>query len=749
MDKKHKMLSENVKVRRLYNQFKLFYRSKYGRTGFYILLGFVIISFLSPIIVSHPNYSYLAPEQDTHIPDLIGSANAKGINSSSTLFYPLETSLTVDSGVKSLYFGSSSGDLYFEGINGTETTPIGYTQLLFKCSNTSSSLNMQQPLVLSVINCQKLIQTGELSFDRYAVLPYNNGKILIGKVSINTASNKPEFNLISTVKYNGTLVSNVVSNAATLVTTLSGNDASIFSSSLKLDHDAQIFFVTKNSSGIYLNSYSMNPEIKVYTERIGSNNVSADYNLEFYGGLYTYNVATAESSIILYNNSCIESISAYSGHKNWNTTIEKMDLSIAPVIPNNYNKAYSSTQNVAFFVSDSRELFQINLSNGSLDHIFSGNSQLESLVTTPGAGGFPTYTMVSTAHSLILLSKNSYGNLTNRTIAISSIDGGFYSKGIYDSVSDSFVVISNKGVLLSVNLIGGSSTVFDWSYTISPTPKNTSAMIYFIDGNTGTGVLGELTPNNYVYILSASSINIDPIPPMAKTPSGASFFLGTNQDGNDIWAEFIESFYIDWEFGIGIGLATIFISVGVAMYIGYKGGLGGRILETVSLSLYLIPSLALLIALASILNGKASFLDLLLIISLTGWPFAAFTLMGVVRGIKSRTYVKASKLFGTKDTAIMRKHILPNIGPLLLYLLALSISGGVGAISGLQFLGIAPLLTPTWGGMLNGALVDYFVVVNSPQWIIPPAAALAMFIFSFIFISRGLDEVVNPRLRRR
>ncbi|EQD38036.1 Binding-protein-dependent transport system inner membrane component, partial [mine drainage metagenome] len=98
---------------------------------------------------------------------------------------------------------------------------------------------------------------------------------------------------------------------------------------------------------------------------------------------------------------------------------------------------------------------------------------------------------------------------------------------------------------------------------------------------------------------------------------------------------------------------------------------------------------------------------------------------------------------------IMRRHILPNIAPLTLYLLSLAISGGVAAVAGLQFLGLAPLNLSTWGGMLNSVLGNFYYAVLAPWWVLPPAIALTMFIFAFIFASRGLDEVVNPRLRRR
>ncbi len=739
----------SVKVRKLYSQFKIFYRSKYGRTGFYILLAFAVVALISPFIIAHPGYSYIAPEPDTHIPSMIGESPLKTLASSNRSIYPLQTTDVVDSGVRAVYFGEANGTLYYAGINGTASTGIGTSGLLFKCQNTSARISMYRPLIFSVSNCRVILTTGTLTFERIVVLPFSNNKILVGEIGFFKNQETPQFKLISSIRYNGTLVGNLISNAAVLSTALSGDTASIFSAQLNLTHPAEIFFVNSTDGRYNLNAYSIDPEKLIYSTNIHINSVSSFYDLQFYGNLFTYSVGSAQSSILIYNSSSILSFGAYNGTLIWSRQVSGFNENIGLIIPSAYDSSFNATENNAFLVSGNQTVCEINISNGSTHRLFTASQPVFSITTTPGSGGFPTYVMVATHSHLILLYKNEKNQLSNTTISLPVGIGTFYLKGIYDSVSDSFVIISNKGFVLSVNLISGSSTTFDWTYSLTPTPSNVTELSYFFDANIGAGVIGELTPNNHFYLLSASSVGLNPIPPMVNTPTGASFFLGTNNDGNDVWAQFIESFYIDWEFGIGIGLATIFISVGVAMYVGYKGGIGGKVVETASLAMYLIPSLALLIALASILGGKASFVALLAIISLTGWPFAAFTLMGVVRGIKARTYVKASRLFGTKNLSIMRKHILPNIGPLLLYLLALSISGGVGAISGLQFLGIAPLLTPTWGGMLNGALVDYFLVVNAPQWIIPPAVALAMFIFAFIFISRGLDEVVNPRLRRR
>jgi peptide/nickel transport system permease protein len=89
------------------------------------------------------------------------------------------------------------------------------------------------------------------------------------------------------------------------------------------------------------------------------------------------------------------------------------------------------------------------------------------------------------------------------------------------------------------------------------------------------------------------------------------------------------------------------------------------------------------------------------------------------------------------------------MGTLLVYLTSINIGGAVAAVSTYEILGLAPLTIPTWGGMLNGFLGDYYGISKYPWIYVPALLALTLFILAFIFISRGIDEVANPRLGGR
>ena len=237
------------------------------------------------------------------------------------------------------------------------------------------------------------------------------------------------------------------------------------------------------------------------------------------------------------------------------------------------------------------------------------------------------------------------------------------------------------------------------------------------------------------------------MPPTFHTISGNIFPLGTTVSGNDVWSEFIGGFPVDLEIGLAVGIGILIISLVIGMLIGYFAGIVSAGFETLSLAIYLIPSLPLLIVVAAIVGPSLT--GIILVLTLLSWPFAAFTLIGIVRSLKNRAFVDSAKVSGAGTFQILKNHMLKNVTPILVYLTAINIGGAVAAGSTLQVLGIAPLTVPTWGGMLDGFYSDAFALALAPWWFMPPIIAISLFILAFIFLSRGMDNVVNPRIGGR
>jgi peptide/nickel transport system permease protein len=747
---KEKRFIPPIYWRRLFKQFKIFYNSKYGKVGFLILLVFAVFAMVTPFVVQNPNYYHTAPAVDGHVAEKISSTDITSVTNNSTIYSPMATSV-YDEGTSAIYFGTSAGDIYCYGLGGVNSGTVGAYHLIYN-SNLTSKVHMQNPVMIPLLNCKILsspsgVATNQL-VGRFIILPYSNGTISIGKIDYFVAGlSKPHFQLLTNFKYNGTMIGNITTNSQPFTNLINDRIPTYnFPASGSLSYKrGQIYFTTQNASGYYLNDYTIFPEkfVKAFklTERPSG--------IAFYGSQFTETHYKIYSRILVYNNKSITAFSSHYRNDVWSKALnQSLSTAIGLVIPEQYQITHS-TNNSAFVITGLNKLYEINLKSGKISYLVNMSETVLSLTTSPGSSGFPT-SILATGHTdAFMIHQNSLGKIKVSKFPLPKVSGEFNSMGLYDPLSNNIIIASSTGMVLSVNPSNISGSPFSWSASAFPIPSKVTALIYFTDANTGTGAVSFITNNGYIYLYASTAKNCNPLPPMVKTVTGSKLLLGTSNSGSDVWSRFMESFYNDWIFGLTIGFFTITISLLVALYVGYKGGTGGRILETLSLALFLVPGLALLIALSSMLPATGDFIDLILIVSLTGWPFAAFTLIGVVRGVSARSFVEASRLFGSKSGAIMRRHIMPNIGPLLIYLLALSIGAGIGAVSGLEFLGLAPLNTATWGGMLNTVYVDYFTVITRPAAVFPPVIALTMFIFSLIFVSRGMDEVSNPRLRRR
>lgn len=733
--------------RRLFRQFKIFYHSKYGRVGFYILLAFAITSLVTPFVVAHPNYAYELPEVDTHVSsEIVQTYMGNLTRNGATLYSPMDT-MVDGTGEAAIYFGSSNGILYYYGLGVNKETPAGIYRELYN-SHVKFGVKMNQPLMFPLMNCKEYsLGVSASLMSRFVVMPYTNNNITLGTISFyDSGLIVPNFTKLGNIQYNGTILTPVISNAGVFEKEI-GTDIPTFNyEGLGLANPGMLYFVVNTTSGNYLDYYQISPLL--YSGHIKLN-MSNPQGILFYGNHFSYRTYQSDARILVYNMTTVKAYFASNDTLSWISHLPAgFNTNIGLIIPSHYQISPSNI-NSAYFVFGTQNYERINLENGSLSGIVNVGDRITALSITPGSSGLPSFIIASSPTSQYVFGYNSKGNETRTVVSNPTGSGLFIQSATYDSESSSLILISEKGSLISFNLVFGGKFPFQWSAGLNPAPTNTSKVLTFVDLHTGIGAIAVIGNNHYMYLYNSTAKQCTPIPPMANTPSGNTYPLGSTQYGNDVWARFMESFYTDWIFGITIGIFTLAISLAVSLYVGYKGRIGGTILETLSLGLYLVPGLALLIALSSVLPGDSNFIDIILIVSAIGWPYAAFTLIGVVKGVKARTFVEASRLFGAKSGSIMRKHILPNIGPLLIYLLALSIGAGIGSVSGLQFLGLVPVDVATWGGMLNAAFTNFFVVVNSPQWILPPAVALSMFIFALIFVSRGMDEVSNPRLRRR
>ena len=230
------------------------------------------------------------------------------------------------------------------------------------------------------------------------------------------------------------------------------------------------------------------------------------------------------------------------------------------------------------------------------------------------------------------------------------------------------------------------------------------------------------------------------------------YLLGTNDIGQDIFSEMIYGTRVSLTIGFLAAICTVFIGTLMGVVSGFLGGTVDEILMRFTDVIMILPSIPLLILLMA-LFGKQSFFIMILSIAILGWTGTARLVRSSTLSIKERTYVEASKAIGAGDRHIIWKHILPNVSPLIMATMIYQVAGAMMAEAGLAFLGLGDPSNKSWGMVLHYAETSggWYANMGNPAWwwIIPPGLCIAFTIASLVLIGQTLEEIINPRLRRR
>lgn len=235
-------------------------------------------------------------------------------------------------------------------------------------------------------------------------------------------------------------------------------------------------------------------------------------------------------------------------------------------------------------------------------------------------------------------------------------------------------------------------------------------------------------------------------------PPSLKYILGTNDIGQDIFSELIYGTRISLTIGFAAAFFTVIIGTIIGVVSGFLGGSVDEVLMRFTDVVMILPSIPLMILLM-VIFGKQSFMIMILILSIMGWTGTARLVRSSTLSIKERTYVEAAKAIGAGDGHIITKHILPNVSPLIMATMIYAVAGAMMAEAGLAFLGLGDPSTKSWGMILHYAQTSggWYANMGYPAWwwIIPPGLCVALTVASLVLIGQAMEEIINPRLRRR
>jgi peptide/nickel transport system permease protein len=222
--------------------------------------------------------------------------------------------------------------------------------------------------------------------------------------------------------------------------------------------------------------------------------------------------------------------------------------------------------------------------------------------------------------------------------------------------------------------------------------------------------------------------------------------LGTDNNGFDILARLMAGGRSSLEISFAVAVCATVLGMLWGALSGFVGGVLDALLSRVLDVLISIPSLFVFIYLATVYRPTMP----LLIVVLSGlsWLIPARLVRGETLALRTREYVQAARIMGSRTTGIMRRHVIQNVIGTIAVSATFQITNTILILATLDFFGFGlPPPIPTWGAMLSNG-INY--LYDGYWWQIYPVAALIVCtVVAISFIGDALRDAFDVRLQRR
>ncbi|MDH5449395.1 MAG: ABC transporter permease [Candidatus Bathyarchaeota archaeon] len=223
--------------------------------------------------------------------------------------------------------------------------------------------------------------------------------------------------------------------------------------------------------------------------------------------------------------------------------------------------------------------------------------------------------------------------------------------------------------------------------------------------------------------------------------------LGSDRVGHDVWAQLIYGVRISLIVGSLAAVLSSVLGISFGVIAGYSGGRTDQIIMRGVDVLLCLPVLPILLILSSYWSFNVYYV--ILLIAIFGWQGLSRIVRSKVLSLKEVPFIESARAAGATSGYIMTRHIIPNVLPVVMAAMVLAVPGAILTEAALSFLGFGDPSVPTWGRMLYRSRTQGGFESLAWWYVIPPGLAITFLCLAFVFIGHALDEIVNPRLRRR
>lgn len=234
---------------------------------------------------------------------------------------------------------------------------------------------------------------------------------------------------------------------------------------------------------------------------------------------------------------------------------------------------------------------------------------------------------------------------------------------------------------------------------------------------------------------------------LSEPPSSEHWF-GTGQAGGDMFALTVHGLGRSIMIGLMVSLGTTIIAALVGAALAYVGSVSkkGGVTEKVGIwivdMLLVVPTFLLLALVSASASGTSGWLLLVLALTLFGWFLPARVFRAVAQSVREREYITAARYMGVRWWTILRRHLIPNLGAVLIINTVLGVIIAIEAETSLSFIGFGIQPPDTSLGVLieegsKNMLTAWWILVF-------PLALLLLLLLSMLWINNGLEDALNP-----
>jgi peptide/nickel transport system permease protein len=221
--------------------------------------------------------------------------------------------------------------------------------------------------------------------------------------------------------------------------------------------------------------------------------------------------------------------------------------------------------------------------------------------------------------------------------------------------------------------------------------------------------------------------------------------LGTTNLGQDTF--WLLAFATQNSLIIGLTVAFFATTIGViaGLTAGFMGGTVDRVITLMTDVFIVVPSLPILILMASLLQGRTSLYLISIVLIIFNWPWPARQVRSIALSMRERQFVSTARFSGSSTPAILAQEVFPHITNWTMANFVNTVLVAIATESGLAVIGLSSLEEATLGTMIYWALQHQAVLGERWWWIGSPVVATMLLFIGLFLLSTGFSNLSAER----